>query len=113
MFSTLSIERWATDPQHPLTGNLEELIQHGLHALRETLQQDKELTIKNTSVGIVGPAGVHETNVSEEGSFRILEGDAVNPHIQALPAKEAPGAPVPAAGAADAAAADEDVQMAG
>ena len=31
-----------------LLGSLEKLIQHGLHALRETLQQDKELTINNT-----------------------------------------------------------------
>lgn len=34
--------------------SLEELIKHGLHALRDTLQQDKELTIHNTSLGIVG-----------------------------------------------------------
>ena len=39
---------------------LEELILHGLHALRETLQQDKELTNLNTSVGIVGPRGESE-----------------------------------------------------
>lgn len=36
--------------------DLETLIKHGLHALRETLQQDKELTIHNTSIGIVGVA---------------------------------------------------------
>lgn len=36
--------------------SLDELIKHGLHALRETLQQDKELTIHNTSIGIVGVA---------------------------------------------------------
>ncbi|KAG8901895.1 hypothetical protein FRB99_005015 [Tulasnella sp. 403] len=34
--------------------DLEELINHGLHALRETLQQDKELTNLNTSIGITG-----------------------------------------------------------
>lgn len=32
----------------------EELINHGLKALRETLSQDKELTIDNTTVGVVG-----------------------------------------------------------
>lgn len=27
---------------------------HGLHALRETLQQDKELNMNNCSIGVVG-----------------------------------------------------------
>lgn len=33
---------------------LEQLIVHGLHALRDTLSQDVELTFKNTSVSVVG-----------------------------------------------------------
>ncbi|GAA6022434.1 hypothetical protein JCM11491_005504 [Sporobolomyces phaffii] len=36
------------------TASLDDLIRHGLHALRDTLQQDKELTVENTSIGIVG-----------------------------------------------------------
>ncbi|KAI9149437.1 proteasome component C2 [Paramyrothecium foliicola] len=32
----------------------EELIKHGLKALKESLVQDKELTVENTSVGVVG-----------------------------------------------------------
>lgn len=32
----------------------EELINHGLRALKETLVQDRELTVENTSVGVVG-----------------------------------------------------------
>lgn len=32
----------------------EELVRHGLLALRESLVQDKELTVENTSVGLVG-----------------------------------------------------------
>ncbi|KAK7205654.1 nucleophile aminohydrolase [Myxozyma melibiosi] len=32
----------------------EELVLHGLRALRDTLAQDKELTIQNTSIGVVG-----------------------------------------------------------
>lgn len=32
----------------------EELVKHGLKALRESLVQDKELTVDNTSVGLVG-----------------------------------------------------------
>ncbi|KAF2973216.1 hypothetical protein GQX73_g363 [Xylaria multiplex] len=33
----------------------DELIRHGLRALKETLVQDRELTVENTSVGVVGP----------------------------------------------------------
>ena len=32
----------------------EDLVKHGLKALRESLVQDKELTVENTSVGLVG-----------------------------------------------------------
>ncbi|KAI0069129.1 20S proteasome subunit [Artomyces pyxidatus] len=87
--------------------NLEDLIRHGLHALRETLQQDKELTINNTSIGIIGPKGPHEKVVSEEGSFRILEGEPIDVYLKTMEAKAAPeaAAPPPAVG-------DEDVQMA-
>jgi 20S proteasome subunit alpha 6 len=65
----------------------------------------------------VGPAGEYEINVSEEGSFRILEGESVDVYIKALPPKEAP-APPPAAetgpaGGDPVATGDEDVQMAG
>lgn len=86
--------------------SLEELIKHGLHALRETLQQDKELTIHNTSIGIIGPAGENETGV-RDGSFRILEGEAINVYLQSMTAKEtdAPAAPAATQGG------DEDVQM--
>ncbi|KAA1466006.1 20S proteasome subunit [Dentipellis sp. KUC8613] len=89
--------------------SLEDLIRHGLHALRETLQQDKELTPANTSIGIIGPAGQAEKDVSSEGSFRIREGDDVKVYIASMVPKEAPepaAAPPPAAGE------DEDVQMA-
>ena len=55
-----------------LVATLEELVEHGLQALRETLQQDKELTINNTSLGIVGPGGADETYAPPDGSFRIL-----------------------------------------
>ena len=34
----------------------EELIRHGLRALKESLSQDKELTVDNTSIGVVGLA---------------------------------------------------------
>ena len=90
------------------TGSLEELITHGLHALRETLQQDKELSIKNTSIGILGPASVHETGVSAQGSFRILEDEKIDVYLQSMVPKEVEAPPVtappPTAG-------DVDIQM--
>ncbi|KAJ6539047.1 20S proteasome subunit [Mycena capillaripes] len=93
--------------------SLEDLVRHGLHALRETLQQDKELNVNNTSIGIIGPAGSHETGVPPAGPFRILEGEKVELFLQSMVPKE-PEAPAPApAAAAPAAASDEDVQMEG
>jgi 20S proteasome subunit alpha 6 len=100
-------------------GSLEVLIRHGLHALRETLQQDKELTINNTAIGIVGPAGVHE-GANTAVDFRILEGPPIEVYLHTMQPKEVP----PPASAAPAAApslsvpavpppaaGDEDVQM--
>ncbi|KAA1073565.1 hypothetical protein PGT21_015653 [Puccinia graminis f. sp. tritici] len=57
---------------------LDELIKHGLHALRDTLQQDKELTTLNTSLGIVGP----------DHKFEIIEGDALAPYLAQMDPKD-------------------------
>lgn len=56
------------------TASLEELVRHGLQALRDTLQQDKELNINNTSLGIVG----------EDKEFEIVEGDALQHYLDLL-----------------------------
>lgn len=93
-------------------GNLEDLIRHGLHALRETLQQDKELTIHNTSIGIVGPSGVHEKDIPEEGPFRILEGEPIEVYLKTMVPKATAETAAPPAAPAPAATGDEDVQMA-
>lgn len=53
---------------------MEELVRHGLQALRDTLQQDKELTIHNTSLGIVG----------EGHAFEIVEGEALQRYLDLL-----------------------------
>jgi 20S proteasome subunit alpha 6 len=90
-------------------GSLEELITHGLHALRETLQQDKELTTNNTSIGIVGPSSTHETGVAAGGSFRILEGSKIQAFLDSMVPKETAETPAPPPATT---AADEDVQMA-
>lgn len=60
-------------------GDLKTLIKHGLHALRDTLQQDKELTILNTSLGVVGP----------DQAFEIIEGADLQQHLDSMDPKEA------------------------
>lgn len=49
-------------------------MRHGLQALRDTLQQDKELNIQNTSLGIVG----------KDKSFEIIEGEALQKYLDLL-----------------------------
>ncbi|KAF7355047.1 Proteasome endopeptidase complex [Mycena sanguinolenta] len=94
--------------------SLEDLVRHGLHALRETLQQDKELNVNNTSIGIIGPQGTNETGVPPAGPFRIIEGEKLEPYLQSMIPKEtAEAAAAPAAATAAPAATDEDVQMEG
>lgn len=116
---------------------MEELINHGLHALRETLQQDKELTNLNTSIGIVGTRGESEkgssparrylhgitsnlvpdvwskslgANIKAGGAFRILEDQKIDGYLAKLPPKEDAGA---AAAQPPPAAGDADVPMEG
>lgn len=60
----------------------DELITHGLRALKETLSQDKELTVDNTSVGVVGLAG--EESKSRIENFKLYEGDAIAPLLETL-----------------------------
>lgn len=97
---------------------LEELIQHGLHALRETLQQDKELNTFNTSIGICGSGSALEGPVGPGGAFRILEGESLQPFLDSMLPKEAAPGSAPAAAAAPppppappAASVDQDVEM--
>jgi len=92
--------------------SIEELIKHGLHALRETLQQDKELNVNNTSIGILGPLSQLEEKHAVEGAFRILENSAVEPFLKNMVPKDTAAAPT-AVPAAQAGGGDVDVQMAG
>ncbi|KAL0254235.1 hypothetical protein I308_101616 [Cryptococcus tetragattii IND107] len=65
------------------TAALEELINHGLSALHDTLQQDKHLSSLNTSIAIIGPAegqGVEDVSKSaaaQRGGFRVWENEGV------------------------------------
>lgn len=58
------------------------LITHGLRALKETLSQDKELTVDNTSVGVVGLATPGAKGKVE--SFKLYEGQDTVPLLEAL-----------------------------
>jgi 20S proteasome subunit alpha 6 len=53
---------------------LEQLVVHGLNALRDTLAQDKELTSKNTSVAVVGL----------DTEFKLIEEDDIIPWLDKL-----------------------------
>jgi 20S proteasome subunit alpha 6 len=58
----------------------EELVKHALLALKESMSQDKELTVDNTSVGI---AGIDE-------DFTLQEGQDVAPWLDSILENRAP-----------------------
>lgn len=117
-FFFLTVPLITSFPPPPVTpASLEDLVRHGLHALRETLQQDKELNVNNTSIGLIGPTSEHEKkSVHPQGAFRILENEAVEPFLLTMVAKgseTAAAAPAAAASSSGGAAAGTgDVQMA-
>ncbi|KAJ3009305.1 Proteasome subunit alpha 1 [Thoreauomyces humboldtii] len=79
--------------------SVEELITHGLRALRDTLQTDKELDINNCSIGIVGKGTKYHT----------IDGDAVQKYLDLLgDGNTGRTAPAPAAAGADDGAAPMD-----
>lgn len=56
----------------------EALIDHGLKALKESLSQDRELTIDNTTVGVVGRASTAKGKLD---TFKLYEGQEVAPFL--------------------------------
>ncbi|KAG4418893.1 hypothetical protein IFR04_007929 [Cadophora malorum] len=52
----------------------EELVKHGLRALKESLAQDKELTVENTSVGVVG---IQQEGAKSIEGFKLFDGQEV------------------------------------
>lgn len=70
----------------------EELIRHGLRALKESLVQDKELTVDNTSVAVVGVGKAADGSHKPE-QFKVYDGKDVNTWITSVgDDKEAAGA---------------------
>lgn len=57
---------------------LDELIQHALLALRSTLQNEEQLSEKNTSIALVG----------RDRGFEIIENEGVGTYLNRLPAVE-------------------------
>lgn len=89
-------------PPRCALADLATLINHGLQALRETLQQDKELTTANTSIAIVGPLDEGEPRPlhlakAKKGGFRIIEGDDVAIYLDQLAPAPPPGSTLSAA----------------
>jgi 20S proteasome subunit alpha 6 len=60
----------------------EELVKHGLKALKESLVQDKELTVENTSVGVVGVNTKDGKKKVEP--FKLYDGFEVQPWIESV-----------------------------
>ncbi len=56
----------------------EKLVVHGLRALKESLAQDKDLSVENTSIGIVGIRGKGMKGVE---SFKMFDGQEVKQWI--------------------------------
>ena len=58
----------------------EELIKHGLMALKESLSQDKELTIENASVGVTGVAKDGRRKIE---NFKLYDGPEMGQLLEA------------------------------
>lgn len=61
----------------------EQLIKHGLRALKESLVQDRELTVDNTSVGVVGVETTKD-GVKKVDPFKGYDGQEVKAWIDAV-----------------------------
>jgi 20S proteasome subunit alpha 6 len=61
----------------------EELIRHGLRALKESLVQDRELTVDNTSVATVG-AVKGEDGLAVVEPFKVFDGQDVTAWIESV-----------------------------
>lgn len=60
----------------------EDLVTHGLKALKESLNQDKELTIENASVGVVGVSGGGEGGKRKLEGFKLYDGEEMTPLLE-------------------------------
>ncbi|SPC64508.1 probable PRE5 - 20S proteasome subunit (alpha6) [Ustilago sp. UG-2017b] len=85
------------------SASLEELVTHGLYALRDTLPQNKDLELEQVSVAVVGPGADADVNSAEARKgekFRVVEGEELRPYMDKLEPRGLPGARATAAAAA-------------
>ncbi|CAD6891966.1 unnamed protein product [Tilletia controversa] len=83
--------------------SLDDLLLHGLTALRDTLPQSKELDLDAISVSLVGPGADADLNTAAARSgekFRIIEGDELKPYFDRIPTRVTAGSAAAAAAAA-------------
>lgn len=59
----------------------DELIKHGLLALKESLAQDKELTVDNTSLAVIGVTQKDGKRAME--NFKMYDGQEIGPLLEA------------------------------
>lgn len=89
----------------------DELVRHGLRALKETLVQDRELTVENTSVGAVGIQG---GGAGEKGTlefFKVHDGAEVKDWINSVGDEADAGAATTESGTAEGGAGGEGMQV--
>ena len=60
----------------------DDLIKHGLLALKESLAQDKELTVDNTSLAVIGIAEAKDGRKKLD-RFRLFDGQDIGPLLEA------------------------------
>lgn len=65
----------------------EELVKHGLLALKESLSQDKELTVENTSLAVMGVETVDGKKKAQK--FKLYDGQEIAPLLEASGVGEA------------------------
>ncbi|KAH8888849.1 N-terminal nucleophile aminohydrolase [Thozetella sp. PMI_491] len=61
----------------------EELVRHGLKALKESLVQDRELTVENTTVAVVGVTKAADGTKKTE-PFKVYDGQEVSEWIESV-----------------------------
>ena len=67
----------------------EDLIKHGLKALKESLAQDKQLTVENTSIAVIGA----KTAEKKKGEpFKLFDGQEVATVLESLSETKETGA---------------------
>lgn len=76
------------------SADLDALIQHGLYALRDTLQQNKDLELDQVSVAVVGPgadADVNSASARKGEKFRVIEGQDLRTYLDRIEPRPIPG----------------------